>query len=232
MNQRAGVAILMLSGLICAVGTDKTVHAQIHPAVDATWVLAHVDVETTGLVAGYHEMVDIGVAYTDLDGKILKTWYRKMMPQHLDRVTEGAVAINGFDPEIWKKEGALSQLQALEEMLAFEKQHFAGRKILRVAYNCSFDSAFLDHWFRAQNGEWRNLYSYGFLDIPSMAWALGYRDLRSQPLTRTLKVQDEPHTPLEHTGITGAEVNVRIYKALLAERGARGKGTRPGSGRR
>jgi hypothetical protein len=33
-------------------------------------------------------------------------------------------------------------------------------------------------------------------------------------------VEDEPHTPLEHSGITGAELNVCLYRALLAKRNA------------
>ena len=28
------------------------------------WLLAHVDVETTGLLPGYHEMIDIGIVMT------------------------------------------------------------------------------------------------------------------------------------------------------------------------
>jgi hypothetical protein len=32
------------------------------------------------------------------------------------------------------------------------------------------------------------------------------------------KIKDEPHVAVEHTGITGAMVNVRIYKALLQYR--------------
>jgi hypothetical protein len=49
-----------------------------------------------------------------------------------------------------------------------------------------------------------------------MAWALGYRDLTNGDLARRLGVADEPRVAQDHTGITGAMLNVRIYQALRA----------------
>jgi hypothetical protein len=51
-----------------------------------------------------------------------------------------------------------------------------------------------------------------------MAWALGFRELFGPKLAARLGVPDEPHTPLEHTGLSGAEVNVRIYQKLVEYR--------------
>ncbi|MGQ0560779.1 MAG: hypothetical protein ACT443_02775 [Gemmatimonadota bacterium] len=56
------------------------------------------------------------------------------------------------------------------------------------------------------------------LDIPSLAWSLGYRDLTNAGLARRLGVADEPRVAAEHTGLTGALLNVRIYRALRALR--------------
>lgn len=47
-----------------------------------------------------------------------------------------------------------------------------------------------------------------------MAWALGYRDLTNAALAQRLGVADEPRVAEDHTGITGAMLNVRIYQAL------------------
>jgi hypothetical protein len=52
------------------------------------------------------------------------------------------------------------------------------------------------------------------------SWSLGLRQLDGSALTKALAVEDEPHVATEHTGLTGAEVNVRVYRALL-ERQAR-----------
>ena len=87
-----------------------------------------------------------------------------------------------------------------------------------VAFNSWFDAAFMDHLFRSQESSWRSLYHYFVLDIPSMAWAMGYRDLTGAELSKRLGVTDEPHVAEEHTGITGAMLNMRLYRALR-ERG-------------
>lgn len=87
-----------------------------------------------------------------------------------------------------------------------------------VAYNCSFDAAFLDHLFRTAGKSWRELYFYYILDIPSMAWALGLRQLFGTDLAKFFGIPDEARTPNEHTGITGADLNYRIYRELLKYR--------------
>jgi len=39
------------------------------------FVLAIIDVETTGLEPGHHEMIDLGAIYTDLDGTELGRFF-------------------------------------------------------------------------------------------------------------------------------------------------------------
>jgi hypothetical protein len=51
-----------------------------------------------------------------------------------------------------------------------------------------------------------------------MAWGLGFKDLTSDQLMQYYDIPDEPHIAEEHTGITGAMLNARIYKALLRYR--------------
>ncbi len=85
-----------------------------------------------------------------------------------------------------------------------------------VALNSQFDTAFLDHLLRSRDRNWRELYHYFVLDLPSMAWSLGIRGLTGSNLALTLGVEDEPHVAELHTGITGARLNARLYRALLA----------------
>ena len=178
------------------------------------WLLSFVDVETTGLLPGYHEMVDIGMILTDLEGRELDRLFVRLQPVHPERTSEGARAVNAFDPEGWRELGALSPKDAVERIVSFHHRVARGRDVLLVAYNSHFDAAFLDHLFRGQGRTWRELYHYFILDIPSMAWSLGLRHLDGSSLTKALGIEDEPHVPSEHTGLTGAEVNVRIYRAL------------------
>lgn len=179
------------------------------------WLLAITDVETTGLTPGYHEMIDAGFVYTDLEGHELGHLFVRIMPEHPERLDAGAAAVNGFSVERWDSFGALSPADAVARIVAFHDSVSAGRDVMLVALNSQFDTAFLDHLFRGQDRAWRDLYYYYVLDIPSMAWSLGLHGLSGRALSAELGVEDEPHDPLLHTGITGADVNARLYRALV-----------------
>lgn len=184
-------------------------------AAPTEWLLAFIDVETTGLVPGWHEMIDIGMALADVDGRVLDTLFLRIQPQHPERLSAGARAVNAFDAERWRALGALAPMAAVDSILAFHRRVAGSRPTLMVAFNSQFDAAFLDHLFRVRGTSWREMFHYFVLDLPSMAWSLGLRDLRAGVLAQRLGVPDEPHVAEEHTGITGAMVNVRIYQALM-----------------
>jgi oligoribonuclease (3'-5' exoribonuclease) len=179
------------------------------------WLLAFIDVETTGLTPGYHEMIDIGIVMTDLDGNELGDLFLRIQPEYPERTQEGARAVNAFDEDRWKDWGASSIAEAVQKISAFHKGIAGDRSVLMVAFNSHFDAAFMDHLFRSGNGDWRALYHYFILDLPSMAWSRGIRGLTGQSLSETLGVQDEPQVAELHTGITGAKLNARIYRALI-----------------
>jgi DNA polymerase III epsilon subunit-like protein len=161
--------------------TETAPVASTSPAEDPeSWLLAFIDVETTGLVPGWHEMIDIGVVMTELDGSELEALHLRIQPAHPERISDGARRVNAF--------------------------------------NSQFDAAFLDHLFRQVDGSWRELFHYFVLDVPSMAWAQGLRGLSGAALATELGVGDEPRVAEEHTGLTGARLNARIYRALEARR--------------
>ena len=180
------------------------------------WLLAFVDVETTGLIPGHHEMIDIGIVITDLDGTQLDELFVRIQPEHPDRTSEGARAVNAFDENRWRELGALSVGDAIDQIVRFHKNTGGDRNIMMVAFNSHFDASFLDHLFRSRDRSWRELYHYFILDLPSMAWSLGIRGLTGSSISDTLKIKDEPHVAELHTGITGARLNARIYRALIA----------------
>jgi DNA polymerase III epsilon subunit-like protein len=180
------------------------------------WLLAHLDVETTGLVAGYHEMIDAGFVITDLDGNIVDSLHIRVLPEHPERLSPGAARVNGFKVATWKQQGALTTKQAVDTIIAFNRRVAGKRHVLLVAFNSHFDAGFLDALMYREGHSWRELFHYFVLDIPSMAWSLGYRDLTGAALAKRLNLPDEPRVAVEHTGITGALLNVRIYTALRA----------------
>lgn len=179
------------------------------------WLLAHVDVETTGLIPGFHEMIDIGVAITDLDGSLVDTLFLRIQPRHPERLSEGAFRVNAFSAARWDSLGALMPEDAVSQLIDFHKKTAGGKQVLMIAFNSHFDSAFLDHLFRSVDKSWRELYYYFILDLPSMAWSQGFRDLTAKKFMEEFNIEDEPHISHLHTGITGAMKNVRIYQALI-----------------
>ena len=179
------------------------------------WLLAFVDVETTGLIPGHHEMIDIGIVMTDLDGSELGELFVRIQPQHPQRTDEGARAVNAFDEDRWRDLQALPTVDAIAQILTFHKDIAGDKNVLMVAFNSHFDTAFLDHLFRSQERSWRELYHYFVLDLPSMAWSLGIHGLTGSNISGKLGIEDEPHVAELHTGITGARLNARIYRALL-----------------
>ena len=205
--------------ILCAVLLHALVaNAQMPPWPSESpdeWLLAFIDVETTGLIPGYHEMIDFGIVMTDLEGVELSTLFIRIQPDFPERTQDGARAVNAFDAERWQELDALSIQESLHSIVSFHQATAGNKSVLMVAFNSHFDAAFLDHLFRAGDRSWRELYHYFILDLPSMAWSQGDRSLTGQSLAKSLGVEDEPHVADQHTGITGAKLNARIYRALI-----------------
>lgn len=182
--------------------------------------LAHIDVETTGLDPRFHEIIDIGAIYTDLDGRELGRIYLRILPDHPERLSSGAKAINGFDLAYWRANGAMSEQEAVERLLAFHAKAAGGREMLFTAWNVPFDHAFVDSLLRQHGHSWRTLFHYQPLDLPSMAWALGHEGLRGRVVGPEFGIDPETEDPRQHIGMTGAEFNVAFYRALLSRRPA------------
>ena len=191
------------------------------------WRIAFVDVETTGLIPGHHEMVDIGVVICDLSGEEIACFFQRIMPRYPGRASEEALSCNGFTVERWRETGAVSGEKAVEEIIEFYNSIVPEVHILMSAYNATFDHAFLDHLFRQAGKKARQLHNY-VLDLPAVAWGAGYHNLHLNQIVERLGVEDEPRVSngakaWEHTGLTGAKLNKRIYQKLKAQEGIGGE---------
>lgn len=211
--------------LLFALIPASLAHAQITwPPEDAGgWILAHVDVETTGLDPDFHEMIDIGMIYTDLAGEELGRFYTRIMPAHPERIDEGARRVNAFDVVRWREAGAVSGQEAVKQIVAFHGDISGERRVIFTAYNAWFDQGFTAALFARHGVAWRDLFFYHVLDIPSMAWGQGLTGLNATRLSEALALPDETRVPTEHTGITGAAFNVSVYRALIARRDAQSR---------
>lgn len=66
------------------------------------------DLETTGLVPGYHEVIDacallVDVGRADLPITIVREGGGRVLPEHPERIDPIAQSVNGFNEEEWKK---------------------------------------------------------------------------------------------------------------------------------
>lgn len=177
--------------------------------------LAIVDVETTGLDPSHHEMVDLGAIYTDLEGKELGRFFVRIQPEHPERTSEIARGINGFSVERWESLEAVAPETAVDRFLAFHDEHSSNRQYLFTAYNASFDRSFLDALLERHGSSFSNLYPYFTLDLPSMAFGAGSPTMINREVAAFFDVAPETDDPLKHTGMSGAEWNLEIYRAIL-----------------
>lgn len=215
---------VLVSFLVCAcifVSCEKksqnavAVPSPIPAQSDTSWLMAHIDVETTGLIPGYHEMIDMGMVMTDLKGNPIDSLFLRIQTLHPERLQKGAYDCNAYDFDKWQEMGAIHPDTAVKRIIAFHKRVSNGKQVLMVAHNCQFDSAFMDHLFRHAEETWRDLYYYYILDIPSMCWGLG---VTREDIMKLYSIEDEPHVAKYHTGITGAALNARVYRGILKYR--------------
>ncbi|NKI34459.1 3'-5' exonuclease [Wenzhouxiangella sp. XN79A] len=178
------------------------------------WGLAIIDVETTGLEPGYHEMIDIGMIYTTLDGEELDRLFLRIHPRHPERAGDVARSINGYSEQRWAELDALLPAQAVERILDFHRQHADPRRFILTAYNAPFDRAFLDALLTEHGSTVRDLYTWFVLDLPSMAFGLGATALVNDRVAERFGLEPETDDPLDHTGLSGAEWNLALYRAM------------------
>jgi len=184
----------------------------------ADYRLAFIDVETTGLKPGFNEMVDIGIIIAELDGEEMARFHTRIMPKHTNRISEKAREITGFTKDRWEKFDALSNKDAVDKITDFFKKNTKGNRVILCAHNATFDVAFFDHLFRSAGKNFRETHN-SVLDLPSMAWGMGLRQLHGWKLRKYLGIENEPkatpENPCIHTGINGAEKNLSVYRKLI-----------------
>lgn len=209
------VVRFLLTALALVAALPVTAQAPWPDSDPEGWGLAILDVETTGLQAGYHEMIDLGVIYTTLDGVELDRLFLRIHPEHPDRAGQVARSINGYSEQRWRDLDALEPAQAVRRFLEFHEATRGERRFILTAYNAPFDRAFLDALLTRHGASVRDLYTYFVLDLPSMAFGLGATALANSEVAERFGLAPETDDPLAHTGLSGAEWNLSLYRVML-----------------
>lgn len=114
------------------------------------------DVETTGFIAGYHEMCEVGfvVANSDLEPTD-KHFYMRIRPKFPERCDPNAMAVHGISlEELDKWPTANIVLDMFDEWFESLKLPL-NKKLTPVAQNWSFEKSFYEAWM---GGERMNAY--------------------------------------------------------------------------
>ena len=207
----------VLFGLLVISAVVQATEVPVRSALPGPTIIAIIDVETTGLDPSHHEMVDLGALYVRPDGQELGRFFVRIHPPHPDRLDPGAAAVNGYSPARWRTLGAVDEAEAVRQWRAFHDQmaRASGATVTFAALNAWFDQSFTDALLRRHNSSWRELFHYQILDLPSMAWGQGARELGGAALAARYGLEPETRDPLRHTGESGVEFNLALYRAMM-----------------
>ena len=112
-------------------------------------VLCAVDVETTGVMAGYNEIIQIACVPLNQHFRPhpdYRFFYLNIAPDCPERMSDKALKKHGITLE--SLEDCVTQYRSVELFEEwFQKLHLGlGRKLIPLAHNWAFERGFLTHW--------------------------------------------------------------------------------------
>ena len=168
--------------------------------------LAFIDVETTGLNAMKHEIIELGCVLAKPDLEIIEEFELKIKPEHIEDAEPVALRINNYDPANWVFAYTLPQA-----MKIFSEK---AKNTIMVGHNLSFDYGFLEHALIKCGIA--NTMHYHKLDTISIAWAKLHRqpDLDRFSL-RELCSRFNIENKKAHSALSDARATYELYKKMM-----------------
>lgn len=176
--------------------------------------LAFVDVETTGLNPGKHELIELGlvlVRQVPKEGKgpdleIIEEIDWKIIPTRLEDADPQSLVINGYTPEKW--------LFAFDLKKVMEQFAEKTRGASMVAHNVPFDLGFLEKAFEKSGVS--NTMHYHRIDTISLALAKLYDVPEVEKFSlRALCEHFGIENKTAHTALSDARATFELFKKLL-----------------
>jgi DNA polymerase III subunit epsilon len=166
--------------------------------------LAITDIETTGLDASVHEIIDLAVLIVDQKTMRVKSQYSaRVQPTNIRTGAKRALEVAGYNPATWRT------AVDLETALTVYAQKAADA--IFVSYNVFLAYSFLDAGFKATGVE--DPTDYHRLDIFSLAWSrLGPGPANLDSICKRLGIIPEP---MPRRAMDGALKQMEVLRALL-----------------
>jgi|WetSurMetagenome_2_1015567.scaffolds.fasta_scaffold01440_9 DNA polymerase III epsilon subunit-like protein len=187
-------------------------------------LMAAVDVETTGRMPGYHEIIQVAVQPLNSDLEPVEgvhPFYMQVAPNYPERAEKQATQVHGID--IYQlKDNALSQEKAADMFDEwFQNLELPYRKsLIPLAHNWAFEAGFLKAWLGYE------AFNQFFHPHPRDSMLLGialndrayfqaekaiFSSVGLKSMCQQLKI---PH-PNAHDALADALAEAKLYKALL-----------------
>lgn len=166
--------------------------------------LAITDIETTGLDASVHEILELAVLIVDQKTlRVRDQYHARVKPLHIKTAAKRALEVVGYTPTAWK-----SAIPLEEAMQVYAKKAVDS---ICVSYNIYLCYSFLDAGFKAAGVE--DPTDYHRLDIFSLAWSrLGPGPANLDSICRRLDIIPEPKP---RRAMDGALKQLEVLRALL-----------------
>jgi len=187
-------------------------------------LLAAVDVETTGTMPGYHEIIQIAVQPLNSDMEPLEDvhpFYWKIAPMYPERAEKEATIIHGIDIFKLAKEGVSQERVADLFDEWFQRLELPFRKsLVPLAHNWAFEAGFLKAWLGMES------FNQFFHPHPrdSMLFAVSINDRAHFhgeqipfPTVGLSAMCKQLHIPVinAHDALADALAEAKVYKTLM-----------------
>jgi DNA polymerase III epsilon subunit-like protein len=183
-----------------------------------------VDVETTGRLAGFHEIIQIAVVPLTSDLNPLDTimpFYINMAPEFPERAEKESQEIHGLSLEYLASNGTDKWMAAdlFDEWFQRLNLPFR-RKLVPLAHNYSFERGFLTHWLGLESFDqlWYPLARDTMLFADSINDAAAYHGLEIPFPTVSLGAMCKKFAvPLDnaHDALADCLATAELYKRML-----------------